>query len=99
MRASFDHFAHIHLHEWLGSSLIAELIHSSDIIITRGSATTLAEASTGHAYLIIVPLPNAAHDHQLLNARFYEGLGHTLLRQDRLDELSTILQKLTKKRS
>lgn len=72
MRKAFEHFAHITLHEWVESEMIADLAHSSDIIITRGSATTLAEVSTGHAHLIIIPLPSAAHHHQLLNARVYE---------------------------
>ena len=48
-------------------------ILQSDICITRGGATTLAELSIMKVPFIVVPLPTSKDNHQLENANFYEN--------------------------
>jgi UDP-N-acetylglucosamine:LPS N-acetylglucosamine transferase len=60
--------------DWIDQANIAELIQDTDIAITRGSATTLAEltAFDKNPTLIIIPLPSSAGNHQYYNALEYE---------------------------
>lgn len=50
----------------------ASAMRIADIIITRGSATTLAEITMMAKPAIIIPLPSAAGNHQVKNAEWYE---------------------------
>ena len=95
----FSAFAYIQLIDWISQEDLAHLIHDTDIAITRGSATTLAELTSfnnsqsriHNLQLIIIPLPYAADNHQYWNAREYEKMWHTLLEQKNLDQLTTII--------
>ncbi len=92
----------IQLLDWISQEDLAHLIHDTDIAITRGSATTLAELTSfnnsplkiNNLELIIVPLPYAADNHQYYNALEYEKLWHTFLEQKNLNQLSETLKKL-----
>ncbi len=96
----------IQLLDWISQEDLAHVIPDTDIAITRGSATTLAELTafspsniprfqhSNHPTLIIVPLPYAADNHQYWNAREYEKLWHILLEQKNLSELTQIIEKL-----
>lgn len=84
MRIAFDekiktiqlsNHADIQLIDWISQSDLAYIIPETDIAITRGSATTLAElTSSGNIKVIIVPLPYAADNHQYYNALEYEKM-------------------------
>ena len=48
-------------------------ISQSDLCISRGGATTLAELSFLNVPFLIVPLPTSKDNHQLENAKFYKN--------------------------
>ena len=77
--------------DWIDQNNIAELIQDTDIAITRGSATTLAEltAFNKNPKLIIIPLPSSAGNHQYFNALEYEKAWHIILEQYELNLLLT----------
>jgi UDP-N-acetylglucosamine:LPS N-acetylglucosamine transferase len=62
--------------DWISQPDLAHIIPETDIAITRGSATTLAELTYRQSsiHLIIIPLPYAAENHQYWNAKEYEKL-------------------------
>lgn len=43
---------------------------TADLLVARASATTIAEAALFRRALYLVPLPSAASNHQVINARF-----------------------------
>ena len=88
MKSHFDQYSHVETIDWIESWDLLCILQDTDIVITRWSATTLAELSTSAAHFIIIPLPDAMNDHQYYNALYYERLGHTLLSQDNLSLLS-----------
>ena len=50
---------------------LLEKINQSDLIISRSSATVLAEIAASAKPAILIPLPTAAADHQTANARYF----------------------------
>ena len=80
---------------WISQPYLAHLIHDTDLAITRGSATTLAELTVfgTKPKLIIIPLPYSANNHQHYNALEYEKMGHTVLEQKNLNKLTEIIQQ------
>ncbi len=95
----------LNLIDWISQEDLAHIIPDTDIVITRGSATTLAELTSfqhsntptfqhSNIQLIIIPLPYAADNHQYYNALEYEKLWHTFLEQKNLNQLSETLKKL-----
>jgi UDP-N-acetylglucosamine--N-acetylmuramyl-(pentapeptide) pyrophosphoryl-undecaprenol N-acetylglucosamine transferase len=92
MRTSFENslssmegseWSDIQILDWISQEDIAHIIPDTDIAVTRGSATTLAEltAFAKKPHLIIVPLTFSAGNHQYYNALEYKKLGHTVLEQ------------------
>lgn len=55
-----------------GIDMMKSAIFQADIVITRASATTLAELSVLEKAIIAVPYKYAASDHQSKNADYYE---------------------------
>ena len=51
----------------------ANIIHQSDLCITRAGASTLAELSLMNIPFIAVPLPTSKDNHQFENANFYKN--------------------------
>jgi UDP-N-acetylglucosamine--N-acetylmuramyl-(pentapeptide) pyrophosphoryl-undecaprenol N-acetylglucosamine transferase len=49
-----------------------ELLEQSDLCITRGGASTLAELSILNIPFVIFPLPSSKDNHQYENARYYK---------------------------
>lgn len=97
MQSAFASISDCQALSWISQENIAEIIQGTDITITRGSATTLAELTTSSQkiQLIIVPLPFSADNHQYYNAREYEKDGHILLEQKDIKNLkNTILKTL-----
>jgi UDP-N-acetylglucosamine--N-acetylmuramyl-(pentapeptide) pyrophosphoryl-undecaprenol N-acetylglucosamine transferase len=96
-----DEFAHMdncQAVNWLSQENIAKLIQGTDIAITRGSATALAEFTVGdhQSQLIIIPLPYSAWNHQYYNAIEYKKIWHILLEQSNLKNLKNTLFTITK---
>lgn len=83
----------ITLLDWVEQEDLRNLIEDTDIAVTRGSATTLAELTslTPDPHLIIIPLPTAAKNHQHENALVYQDMGHTLFPQSELPQLTSLL--------
>ena len=50
-----------------------ELLHETDLCITRSGASTLAELSVLNIPFITVPLPTSKDNHQFENANFYQN--------------------------
>ena len=71
MKKDFENMKDIQAFEWISQESIASLLEDTDIAITRGSATTLAEIDIFGVRKIIVPLPYSAENHQYWNAREY----------------------------
>lgn len=72
---AFSQFDNVRAEPWLGKDL-GSLYQSTDIVISRGSITTLAEAAAFGARIIAIPLSIAAFDHQRANVRAFEALGY-----------------------
>jgi UDP-N-acetylglucosamine--N-acetylmuramyl-(pentapeptide) pyrophosphoryl-undecaprenol N-acetylglucosamine transferase len=72
MQKQFDTIPHIQAIPWISQKNFAELLYDADIIITRGSATTLAEIESFSKKKIIIPLPVSSGNHQYWNAKEYE---------------------------
>jgi UDP-N-acetylglucosamine--N-acetylmuramyl-(pentapeptide) pyrophosphoryl-undecaprenol N-acetylglucosamine transferase len=50
-------------------------LRSADLVVSRAGAVTLAELTAGGKPALLIPLPNAIHDHQMHNARVLEQAG------------------------
>jgi UDP-N-acetylglucosamine:LPS N-acetylglucosamine transferase len=83
MKGEFSTIPDCQALEWISQPDIAHLIQDTDLAITRGSATTLAELTVfgKKSKLIIIPLPYSANNHQYYNALEYKGMGHIVLEQ------------------
>jgi UDP-N-acetylglucosamine--N-acetylmuramyl-(pentapeptide) pyrophosphoryl-undecaprenol N-acetylglucosamine transferase len=55
---------------------------TADILICRASATTIAEAALFGKALYLIPLPNAAADHQTKNAQVLQKIGAAIVRRE-----------------
>ena len=78
---------------------LANLIHISDLCITRAGATSLAEISFLEIPFIAIPLPTSKDNHQMKNAEYYEKKGCCwILDQNKLnkDELTSFFMNLLK---
>ena len=76
-------------------------ILQSDICITRGGATTLAELSIMKVPFIVVPLPTSKDNHQLANANFYENKNCCWIISQNLfnDKIGQVLKDILKNKS
>ncbi|MFI5214279.1 MAG: UDP-N-acetylglucosamine--N-acetylmuramyl-(pentapeptide) pyrophosphoryl-undecaprenol N-acetylglucosamine transferase, partial [Gemmatimonadales bacterium] len=78
---------------------IAPAYQAADLVVARAGAVTLAELAAWGLPAILVPLPTAAADHQLINARaLAEGGAAVLLEQQGLTgrTLSGVVRDLLK---
>ena len=55
----------------------------ADVVVARAGASTVSELAARGRASILVPLPAAAHDHQLFNARKVEAAGAAILLEER----------------
>lgn len=93
MKKSFNQMQDVQAIEWLTQEDIAFLLQNTDIAITRGSATTLAEIDLFGVKKIIIPLPFSWGNHQYWNAREYEKKWDILLEQKDLHKLTETIRK------
>lgn len=54
---------------------------SADLVLSRASATTIAEGATFSKAMYLIPLPNASANHQVVNARKLEQAGAAIVRE------------------
>ena len=94
MKKDFKNMKDTQALDWISQENIASLLENTQIAITRGSATTLAEIDIFGVKKIIIPLPYAADNHQYWNAREYVKKWGILLEQKNLDQLTEIIQKI-----
>lgn len=55
---------------------------NSDLVVSRSSATTIAEAALFSRAMYLIPLPGSASDHQLSNARHLQAAGAAIWRDE-----------------
>jgi UDP-N-acetylglucosamine--N-acetylmuramyl-(pentapeptide) pyrophosphoryl-undecaprenol N-acetylglucosamine transferase len=75
---SFDRFRHLSsdaCHQAAYFDPIAPAFAAADLVVSRAGAMSLAELAAWGLPSILVPLPTAAADHQLTNARAMAGAG------------------------
>jgi UDP-N-acetylglucosamine--N-acetylmuramyl-(pentapeptide) pyrophosphoryl-undecaprenol N-acetylglucosamine transferase len=71
---------------------IGQLIADSDLIITRGGASTLSEIESLSIPAIIIPLARAANNHQLYNAQAFAENGFMFyIEEENIIQLSDVL--------
>jgi len=56
---------------------------AADLIISRASATTIAEAALFAKPMYLIPLPSSAGNHQLKNAQHLQAAGAAILREEK----------------
>jgi UDP-N-acetylglucosamine--N-acetylmuramyl-(pentapeptide) pyrophosphoryl-undecaprenol N-acetylglucosamine transferase len=56
---------------------------TSDLVVCRAGATTIAELAASRRPAILVPLPTATDDHQRKNAEVVAGVGGALVMEER----------------
>jgi UDP-N-acetylglucosamine--N-acetylmuramyl-(pentapeptide) pyrophosphoryl-undecaprenol N-acetylglucosamine transferase len=61
---------------------MADALATSDLVLGRAGATTLAEVAAVGRASILVPYPHAADNHQYHNAKAFEDAGAAVLLQD-----------------
>lgn len=93
MEKDFENFKNIQILKWLEKVEQREIFMKTNLAITRGSATTLAELEKFWIRKIIIPLPNAASNHQFFNAVEYTGNGDILLEQKNIHLLRDEIEK------
>lgn len=54
-------------------------VEEADLVVARAGATTVAELTAAGRGAVLVPLPQAIHDHQTFNARTLESAGAAVL--------------------
>lgn len=74
--------ADYHLYPFLDDEQMRQGMTVADLIIARAGAGTIAEISALSAPSILIPLPNAAADHQLKNATEFANFGATVIMEE-----------------
>ena len=70
---------------------IANFMFKSNLCITRGGASTLAELVYLNVPHIVIPLPSAKDNHQFENASFYQRLGcNWILNQKEINHINLV---------
>ncbi len=80
LRASTAHLAGYHVTPYVHA---ATAWSAADLAITRAGVGTIAEAAFHGVPQVLVPLPSAAEDHQLHNARAVEAAGAGVVVEER----------------
>lgn len=70
---------------------MATYMWAADIVISRSGAMTLSELATAGIPSILIPLPSSAENHQLINAKYIEGLNGAIVIEEKNLNLSTLM--------
>jgi len=73
---------------------LATYYQTSDLVICRSGASTVAELAVCGKAALLIPYPYAAHDHQLINAKKLVDLGAAKMILDRELRGETIAQMI-----
>ncbi len=93
-RALFHGFQNITLYDWIDAHTLGSILSKTDLVITRGSATSLAEVDLFKKKKIIIPLPWSSDNHQYHNALWYrENRGDIIL--ENRDMMKKLQQTIT----
>ena len=93
-RERFHEFQNISLYDWIDPHTFSSILKNTQLIITRGSATTLSESDIFKVRKIIIPLPWSSMNHQYYNAKWYkENRDDILLEEENIKELPDIITK------
>lgn len=68
-----------HLLPFLSNEQMRQALAAADLVVARAGAGTIAEIAALGKASILIPLPNAAADHQLKNATEFASLGGTII--------------------
>jgi UDP-N-acetylglucosamine--N-acetylmuramyl-(pentapeptide) pyrophosphoryl-undecaprenol N-acetylglucosamine transferase len=91
-REKFNTFKNISLYDWIDAHTLGSVLSKTDLVITRWSATTLAEVDHFGIKKIMIPLPWSAWNHQYYNALWYkENKEDILIEEDYIDELPWVI--------
>lgn len=77
-RASNDY----HLWPFLDDEQMRQAMAAADLVVARAGAGTIAEIAALGKPSILIPLPNAAADHQLKNATEFANFGGTVIMEE-----------------
>lgn len=66
----------------------------ADLVVCRSGASTLAELAAVGKPAILIPLPHAADDHQLKNARAFEAAGAAVVLEQKNANSQTLNQRV-----
>lgn len=93
-RNQFQEFWNITLYDWVDPHTLGSILRWTDLVITRGSANTLAELDEFNVRKIIIPLPWSAGNHQYHNAKWYEDIKKDIVLEEvNIERLGTLLAK------
>lgn len=93
-REQFQGFQSITLYDWIDPHTFASILRGTDLLVTRGSATTLAESDLFNIKKLIIPLPSSSMQHQYFNAKWYkENKDDIMLEESNIKELPNIITK------
>ncbi len=74
---------------------VDEVMNRALLIICRAGASTIAELEQTRVPAVLIPFPNAAHDHQTYNARSLASRGMArLVPESELEDLGEVLREL-----
>lgn len=90
-RHLFTGFQNITLYDWIDVRTLGAILEDTNLVVTRGSATSLAEIDLFKKKKIIVPLPWSSQNHQYYNALWYRDNRDDIVLEEHL--LKTHLQK------
>ncbi len=93
-REKFQGFQNITIYDWIDPHTYASILKDTQLLVTRGSATTLAESDLFKVRKLIIPLPWSSMNHQYWNAKWYaDNKEDTLLEESDIKELPKIIAK------
>ncbi|MBU3901234.1 undecaprenyldiphospho-muramoylpentapeptide beta-N-acetylglucosaminyltransferase [Patescibacteria group bacterium] len=71
-----------HLFPFLDNEQMRQALAAADLVVARAGAGTIAEIAALGKPSILIPLPNAAADHQLKNATEFANFGGTIIMEE-----------------
>ena len=89
-----DKKKYYHLYPFLNEEEMRQAYFASEIVVSRGGSTTLFEIASCGKPSIIIPLPEAAQNHQLKNAYAYAENGSSLVIEESNFTARFFLEKL-----
>jgi UDP-N-acetylglucosamine--N-acetylmuramyl-(pentapeptide) pyrophosphoryl-undecaprenol N-acetylglucosamine transferase len=93
-RPLFHRFKNITLYDWIDPHTLGSILRDTDLVITRWSATTLAEVDRFGVRKLMIPLPWSSSNHQFHNAKWYEeARWDIILEESDIKSLNILLAK------